>query len=128
LFEIELGTYERYLPRNRALAAVAERVRVLVSADGLPVYAEMAKRFGEELGVNIETTAGAHAAYHDHPREVTAAVGRPCKSSSRRIPGAAAPTRTGPYAARCCVSRKAQLEAGVLPRIEAGRGLGGRVP
>jgi pimeloyl-ACP methyl ester carboxylesterase len=74
LFEIELGTYERYLPEDETLAPVAERVRLLASADGLPVYAEMAKRFGERLGINVETTAGTHAAYHDHPRELTAAV------------------------------------------------------
>jgi pimeloyl-ACP methyl ester carboxylesterase len=74
LFEIELETYERYLPAHDALARVAERVRLLVSADGLPVYTEMAKRFGARLGVGVETTAGTHAAYHDHPRELTAAV------------------------------------------------------
>jgi hypothetical protein len=56
------------------VARVAERVRLLVSADGLPVYTEMAKRFGERLGINVQTTAGTHAAYHDHPRELTAAV------------------------------------------------------
>jgi pimeloyl-ACP methyl ester carboxylesterase len=74
LFEIELGTYERYLPQNESLARAAQRVRLLVSADGLPAYTEVDKRFGERLGVNVETTAGTHAAYHDHPRELTAAV------------------------------------------------------
>jgi pimeloyl-ACP methyl ester carboxylesterase len=62
LFEIELGTHERYLPEDETLARVAERVRLLVSADGLPVYTEMAKRFGERLGINAETTVGTHAA------------------------------------------------------------------
>ena len=39
LFGIELGTYERYLPDDETLAAVASRVRLLVSADGLgPLY------------------------------------------------------------------------------------------
>lgn len=74
LFEIELGTYERYLPDDEELRSVAGRVRLLVSADGLPVYREMATRLGERLGVDVQTTAGTHAAYHDHPRELSAAV------------------------------------------------------
>ena len=74
LFEIELGTYERYLPDDEKLRGVAERVRLLVSADGLPVYREVAARLGERLGLDVETTAGTHAAYHDHPRELAAAV------------------------------------------------------
>jgi pimeloyl-ACP methyl ester carboxylesterase len=73
-FGIELGAYERYLPDNETLHGVAERVRLLVSADGLPVYSEMATRFGERWGLEVETTAGTHAAYHDHPRELAAAV------------------------------------------------------
>ena len=67
LFGIELGTYERYLPDDEKLRGVAERVRLLVSADGLPVYSEMAARLGERWGLEVETTAGTHAAYHDHP-------------------------------------------------------------
>jgi hypothetical protein len=38
LFGIELGSYERYLPDDETLAAVAQRVRLLVSADCLPSY------------------------------------------------------------------------------------------
>lgn len=74
LFGIELGTYERYLPDDEKLCGVAERMRLLVSADGLPVYREMAARVGERLGLDVQTTAGTHAAYHDHPRELAAAV------------------------------------------------------
>jgi pimeloyl-ACP methyl ester carboxylesterase len=74
LFGIELGTYERYLPDDETLAAIAPRVRLLVSANGLPPYAEVARRLGERLGVNVETTAGTHAAYHDHPRELAEAI------------------------------------------------------
>ena len=44
-------------------------------AGGLNVYvAEVARRLGERLGVNVETTAGTHAAYHDHPRELAEAI------------------------------------------------------
>jgi pimeloyl-ACP methyl ester carboxylesterase len=74
LFEIELGTYERYLPDEDTLARVAGRLRLLVSADGLPVYTQMAERLGERLGIPVATTPGTHAAYHDHPRELAAAV------------------------------------------------------
>ena len=70
LFEIELGTYERYLPDDETLAAIAPRVRLLISTEGLPAYAEVARQLGERLGVNIHYTPGTHAAYHDHPYEL----------------------------------------------------------
>jgi hypothetical protein len=41
LFEVELGTYERYMPDDEALAAIAGPVRLLVNQDGLPVFAEI---------------------------------------------------------------------------------------
>ena len=39
LFGVELGTYELYLPDDEALATIAAPVRLLVSEDGLPVFA-----------------------------------------------------------------------------------------
>ena len=74
LFDIELGTHERYLPDDETLAAIAPRVRLLVSADGLPVYTEAARQLGQRLGKDVETTPGSHAAYHDHPLELAQAV------------------------------------------------------
>lgn len=74
LFGIELGTYERYLPDDEKLRGVAERLRLLVSADGLAVNSEVAARLGEHLGLDVQTTTGTHAAYHDHPQELAAAV------------------------------------------------------
>jgi pimeloyl-ACP methyl ester carboxylesterase len=74
LFDIELGTHERYLPDDETLAAIAPRVRLLVSADGLPVYTEAARKLGQRLGQDVETTPGAHAAYHDQPLELAQAV------------------------------------------------------
>jgi pimeloyl-ACP methyl ester carboxylesterase len=76
LFGIELGTYERYLPDDETLAAVAPRVRLLVSADGLAPYAEAARRLGQRLGRDVEITPGTHAAYHDHPTEFAQALRR----------------------------------------------------
>jgi pimeloyl-ACP methyl ester carboxylesterase len=69
LFEVELGTYELYLPGDEALAAIAP-VFLLVSEDGLPFWAEIAARFGQRLGVAVATTPGTHAAYHEHPGEL----------------------------------------------------------
>jgi pimeloyl-ACP methyl ester carboxylesterase len=76
MFGIELGTYERYLPNDETLAAVAPRVRLLVSADGLPPYSEAARRLGQRLGRDVESTPGRHTAYHDHPIEFAHAVRR----------------------------------------------------
>jgi pimeloyl-ACP methyl ester carboxylesterase len=73
-FDIELGTYERYLPDDEAFAAIQAPMRLLVSTDSLPFFAEMAGRLGERLRLNVTTTAGTHAAYHDHPEELAEAV------------------------------------------------------
>jgi hypothetical protein len=83
LFGIELGTYERYLPDDETLAAVAPRVRLFVSADGLPPYSEAARRFGQRLGRDVETTPGTHAAYHAHPIEFRAGYPAPAKTAHR---------------------------------------------
>ncbi len=74
LFEIELGTYERYLPDDETLAATTAPVRLLVSEASLPVFTEMARRLGERLGLEVASTPGTHAAYHDHPRELAQVV------------------------------------------------------
>jgi pimeloyl-ACP methyl ester carboxylesterase len=74
LFGIELGTYERYLPEDETLAAVAPRVRLLVSAGGLPPHTEAARRLGQRLGQDVESTPGTHTAYHDHPIEFAQAI------------------------------------------------------
>jgi pimeloyl-ACP methyl ester carboxylesterase len=74
LFGIELGTYERYLPDDQILAAIPVPVRLLVSADGLPVFAEIAGRIGERLGVDVAATPGRHDAYHAYPYELAEAM------------------------------------------------------
>jgi pimeloyl-ACP methyl ester carboxylesterase len=74
LFGIELGTYELYLPNDHTLADIAARVRLLVGADGAPMFAEIAGRLGERLGVNVATTPGRHGAYHEYPHELAEAV------------------------------------------------------
>jgi pimeloyl-ACP methyl ester carboxylesterase len=74
LFDIELGTYERYLPDDETWAAIEAPVRLLVSTGSLPFFAEMTGRLGERLRLNVTTTAGTHAAYHDHPDELAETV------------------------------------------------------
>jgi hypothetical protein len=74
LFGVELGTYERYLPDDEALAAIAAPVRLLISEDGLPVFAEVAGRFGERLGVDVATTPGRHDGYSEYPDEFAATM------------------------------------------------------
>ncbi len=95
-FGVELGTYERYLPDDDTLAAIAAPVRLLVSRDSLPFFADIAGRLGQRLGAKVATTAGGHAAYHDDPRRFAEAV-RPFlrEASEVNISNAvAAPRRT----------------------------------
>jgi pimeloyl-ACP methyl ester carboxylesterase len=74
LFGIDLGTYELYLPDDDTLAAIGAPVRLLVSAEGLPAFAEIAGRLGERLGVDVATTPGRHGAYHEYPYELAGTV------------------------------------------------------
>ncbi|WP_165825642.1 alpha/beta fold hydrolase [Actinomycetospora cinnamomea] len=74
LFEVELGTYELYLPDDAILAAVGVPVTVLVSSDGDPVRAEISARLARRLGVDVAMTPGGHAAYDEHPRELAETV------------------------------------------------------
>jgi pimeloyl-ACP methyl ester carboxylesterase len=74
LFGVELGTYERYLPDDETLRAIPVPVRLLVSADGLAVFADIAGRLAERLGADVATTPGRHDAYHEHPEEFAEAV------------------------------------------------------
>ena len=74
LFDVELGTYERYLPEPASLAALSAPVRLLISEHSLPVFADIARRLGERLGVDVATTPGGHAPYHDDPYELAEKV------------------------------------------------------
>ena len=74
LIEVELGTYELYWPGDEALAALSAPVRLLVSEDSLSVLAEVANRLGERLGVDVTSTPGTHATYHEHPHELAQLV------------------------------------------------------
>ena len=47
---------------------------LLVSEESPPFFADMAGGLGERLRLDVTTTPGTHAAYHDHPRELAEAV------------------------------------------------------
>jgi hypothetical protein len=49
-------------------------VRLLISEDSLPVFAEIAGRLGTQLAVKVTTTPGSHATYHEHPHELAELV------------------------------------------------------
>lgn len=67
LFDVELGTYERHMPDNHALDAIAVPVHLVVSEDSHRYFAEVAERLGTRLRVEVTTTPGRHGAYHDRP-------------------------------------------------------------
>jgi len=74
LFGVELGTYELYLPEDETLGRISPRVRLVVSEDSLPVFAEISRRFAERVGVDVTTVPGTHATYHEHPSELAKAM------------------------------------------------------
>jgi pimeloyl-ACP methyl ester carboxylesterase len=74
LFGVELGTYELYLPDEQELASIVAPVGLLVGEEGRPVFAEVARRFGERLGVDVATTPGGHDPYHEYPDALAAAM------------------------------------------------------
>jgi pimeloyl-ACP methyl ester carboxylesterase len=73
-FEVELGSYEGFLPDDAVLAAIAAPVMVLVSTQTHAVYGQAAGRLAERLGVQVTRTPGTHMAYHDHPHELAETV------------------------------------------------------
>lgn len=65
--EVELGTFERFLPDDRTLAAIAVPVQLLISDDGRRPWHQAAGRLADRLGIAVKRTPGTHAPYHDHP-------------------------------------------------------------
>jgi len=74
LFDVELGTYELSMQDDQALAAITIPVRVVVSADSLDFYAEIAERLSKRLGADVVTRPGRHGAYHDRPKELAETI------------------------------------------------------
>jgi pimeloyl-ACP methyl ester carboxylesterase len=74
LFDVELGTYERYMPDDQALDAIAVPVLLVVSEDSHGFFAEVAERLGTRLRAEVTTTPGRHAAYHDRPEALAETI------------------------------------------------------
>ena len=74
LLDVELGSYESFLPDEETLASVAAPVLVLVSEQGPAVYGQAAGRMAERLGVEVTCTPGTHTAYHDRPHELAETI------------------------------------------------------
>ena len=74
VFDVELGTYERHMPDDQALAAIAVPVLLVVSEDTHDFFVEVTQRLSERLGVDVVTTPGTHAAYHDRPAELAETI------------------------------------------------------
>lgn len=68
--EVELGTFEGFLPDDRTLATIPVPVQLLISDDGRRPWHQAAGRLAERLGVAVKRTPGTHAPYHDHPNEL----------------------------------------------------------
>jgi pimeloyl-ACP methyl ester carboxylesterase len=74
LFDVELGTYERYMPDDDALDAIAVPVLLVLSEDSHDFFVKVAQRLSERLGVDVVTTPGRHGAYHDRPEELAETI------------------------------------------------------
>jgi pimeloyl-ACP methyl ester carboxylesterase len=84
--DVELGSYETFLPEDAALAAIRVPVMVLVSEQSHAFYSQAAGRLAERLGVDVARTPGGHCAYHDHPYELAATL----RPFLRRVSGVTA--------------------------------------
>ena len=56
-FDVELGSYERFLPDDQTLAAIVAPVMVLVSEQSQPCTAQAAGRLAQRLGVEVRADA-----------------------------------------------------------------------
>ena len=74
LFDIELGTYERYMPDDHALDAIVVPVLLVVSEDSHDFFAEIARRLSTRIGADVTTMPGRHGAYHDRPAELAETI------------------------------------------------------
>lgn len=73
-FGLERASYAAWRPSDEALRAVAVPVQVLAGDRTRPFFTEMAAWLAERLGVEVTTTPGTHAPYHDHPQELARAI------------------------------------------------------
>jgi pimeloyl-ACP methyl ester carboxylesterase len=72
--DVEVGSYEGFLPDDRTLASIEPRVLVVAGEQTLPVYVQASRRLAERLGLELTRTPGTHTSYHDHPRELARTI------------------------------------------------------
>ena len=65
---------EQSMPDDRALAAIAVPVLLVVSEDSHDFFAEVTRRLSGRLGADVATTPGRHGAYHDYPKELAETI------------------------------------------------------
>ena len=90
-FEIEVGTFEDYLPDNDMLAAITVPLGIMISDDGRPSSHESANRLAQRLGVNVMRTPGSHTPYHDHPHELAEVMRSFLSPRLRTVPNGEGP-------------------------------------
>ena len=62
------------MPDDRALAAIAVPVLLVLSEDSHDFFAAVARRLAARLGTDVVTTPGRHGAYHDRPKALAETV------------------------------------------------------
>ena len=66
----EIGVMEPYEPDEATLAAIEVPVRVMVSTDSAPFFAETSQWLADRLSVELEKLPGGHTCYFDRPEEM----------------------------------------------------------
>ena len=74
LFGVEMGRFEPYRPDDATLAAITAPVRVLVSEESAPFFAEAAAWLAARLGVEVVRTPGTHTPQFDHPQQLVSTI------------------------------------------------------
>jgi len=73
-FDIELGTFEAYLPDDEALGMITAPALAIVSEHGRAPQQQAVGRLAKRLSLPVVRTPGTHLAYLDHPRELAEAL------------------------------------------------------
>jgi pimeloyl-ACP methyl ester carboxylesterase len=72
--EVELGTFEGYLPSEADFARITAPVQLIASEHGRAPQHQAVDRLAERFGVPVHRVPGTHASYWDHPEEMAATV------------------------------------------------------
>lgn len=69
--EVELGTFEGYLPDDDELSRIGVPVLLLVSEDGRIPQQQAVGRLAQQLEAPVQRLPGTHMSYWDHPHETS---------------------------------------------------------